>query len=250
MCVVSIKDRFKRDFIVIHAYGRLPDMKTLLPLLALFCSSMAQAAKILTVPIDVGVGPSALTWTGDLANDQPWHFGLSISAAAIIDQKTLKKHRKKIPKQYRSQLKKMDEIRIGYLLIPDTLILSPKRENTGMFGATWSPISLGIPAEVGNSNAIGGGCLTDLHLYRFRFEEPRDTLSASRTRARCRFRSPPGRDILVQSALALGIYIPQQIGGGVGDLGPILEGQLEWFHLACRTGVPSNCYRFPYSTRI
>ena len=117
---------------------------------ALVFSSIAQAAKI-TVPIDIGVGPSVLNWTGDLAADQQWHYGLSISAAAIIDKKTLKKHKKKIPKQYRSQLKKMDEIRIGYALVPDTVILSPKTVNTGMFGATWSPLSLGMPIEMGNS---------------------------------------------------------------------------------------------------
>ena len=67
-------------------------MKILVILFALFFSSLAQAAKI-TVPIDVGVGPSVLNWTGDLATDQQWHYGVSISAAAIIDKKTLKKHK-------------------------------------------------------------------------------------------------------------------------------------------------------------
>ena len=53
---------------------------------------------------------SDLAQCGWCHHDQQWHYGVSISAAAIIDKKTLKKHKKKIPKQYRSQLKKMDEI--------------------------------------------------------------------------------------------------------------------------------------------
>ena len=226
-------------------------MKMLLPLLTLFCSSMAQAAKI-TVPIDVGVGPSALTWTGDLADDQPWHFGLSISAAAIIDQKTLKKHKKKIPKQYRSQLKKMDEIRVGYLLIPDTLILSPKRENTGMFGATWSPISLGIPAEVGNSKMRLG---VDALLTYTYIDSDLENIGTTHF---LRIGIGPGADLEVPLGETFlfslhwrsGIYIPQQIGGGVGDLGPILEGQPDESIWHVGQGSFQLHYRFPYSTRI
>ena len=84
-------------------------------------------------------------WGGALAADQPLHYALSISAAAILDKKQLKKHGRRIPKQYRKTVKRLDEVRIGHILVPDTLIISPKINHTGMYWVSWSPLKLGLP---------------------------------------------------------------------------------------------------------
>ena len=78
-------------------------MKSLSLLLALAIPQAAHAKKV-AVPIDVGVGPSALIWTGAIAQDQLVHYGLSISAAAVLDKKFLRQNKKLIPKQYRRQV--------------------------------------------------------------------------------------------------------------------------------------------------
>ena len=75
-------------------------MKLFLSLLAVLLPLQAEARRV-TVPIDIGVGPAAQIWTGPIAQDQLVHTGVSISAAAVLDQEFLKKNRKLIPKQYR-----------------------------------------------------------------------------------------------------------------------------------------------------
>jgi hypothetical protein len=226
-------------------------MKILVILFALFFSSLAQAAKI-TVPIDVGVGPSVLNWTGDLATDQQWHYGVSISAAAIIDKKTLKKHKKKIPKQYRSQLKKMDEIRIGYALIPDTLILSPKTVNTGMYGATWSPLGLGMPVDMGNARFRLG---VDALLTYAYIDSDLDSLGTTHflrlgLGPEAGLEIPLGETFLVSFHWRSALYIPQGVGAGVANPGPILDGNPDGSIWHVGQGSFQLHYRFPYSTRI
>ena len=77
--------------------------------------------------------------------DQPFHYALSISAGAVLDKKQIKKHGKRIPKKYRKMAKTLDEVRIGHILVPDTVIISPKINHTGMYGVNWSPLKLGLP---------------------------------------------------------------------------------------------------------
>ena len=108
-------------------------------------TASAHAGKV-TVPIDIGLGPAGHMITGPVQDDQALHTGLKVSVEAIINRKTIKKNRKKIPRQYRRYAKGLKEARISHFLIPDTLLISPKgSDNTGMMGIAWQPVQLGLP---------------------------------------------------------------------------------------------------------
>ena len=199
-------------------------MKSIFCLLALLLALPAHAAKI-TVPVDIGLGPATMTWSGALAQDQAIHYGLAIDAAAILDQATLKKHRKKIPAQFRKQLTQMDEIRVGYLLIPDTLILSPKTQNTGMYGATWSPVSLGAPLTDGpvRIKAQASALLT----YAFIHSEDKALGTTHFLRPGLglggHLEAPLSKDIHISLAWRSALYLPQRLEGALASLGPVLD---------------------------
>jgi hypothetical protein len=113
--------------------------------LTLFAAGAARAAEV-TVPADVGVGPAFYVITGEVARDQPVHFGLKLSVQAIIDQATIRQHQDRIPLRYRRQALRLREVRYSpSILIPDALIISPAVDHTGIYGVTWRPISLGVP---------------------------------------------------------------------------------------------------------
>lgn len=108
----------------------------------------AASAKPITVPVDVGVGPATHSLFGPVFQDQPVHTGLAMNVYAVIDNKTIRKFRRRIPKQYRKMAMQIEELRYKpSLLIPDTLFISPKlaNTNTGMYGISWTPLGLRIP---------------------------------------------------------------------------------------------------------
>lgn len=107
----------------------------------------AAAAQRVTAPVDVGVGPAAFLFFGPVFEDQPIHTGLKISVEAVLDREWLRKNQRLIPRKYRKQALKSDEIRFApfvLALIPDSLIISPKYRNTGIYGATWRPFGIGL----------------------------------------------------------------------------------------------------------
>ena len=107
---------------------------------------MALSQSKVTVPANVGVGPVGAMPFGPIFRDQPVHPGLKIWIGAVLDQKTIRENIHRVPAAYRQQARQMDELRIGaHILIPDSLILSPKLGDTGILGVTWRPISLGMP---------------------------------------------------------------------------------------------------------
>jgi hypothetical protein len=104
-----------------------------------------KASSSITVPVDVGIGPTANQWFGTIATDQQFHWGLKLDLAAIIDQKTIKANKHRIPKKYRGMASKMKEfVYRPFWYLPDSLLLSPKTENGQMFGVTLRPIGLGL----------------------------------------------------------------------------------------------------------
>jgi hypothetical protein len=226
-------------------------MKTLSLLLALAIPQAAHAKKV-AVPIDVGVGPAALIWTGAIAQDQLVHYGLSISAAAVLDKKFLRQNKKLIPKQYRRQVTQMDEIRIGHLLIPDTLIISPKTQNTGMYGVNWSPLSLNLPVV---QKPFDLKATADLMLtYTFihsdnesigttHFLRPGLGLGAN-------FEVPIGGRFYFSMRWRSALYVPQAVGSSLEDLGPIEQGDFSKSIWHVGQGSAQLHYRFPFVTRL
>lgn len=101
----------------------------------------------ITVPIDVGVGPIALVPTGAAFWDQPVHSGLTLSVAAVVDQALIRRYRDQIPAEWRNAAGNVKEARVRpwfLALIPEVLVISPSWLRTGMYGAIWRPLGLGL----------------------------------------------------------------------------------------------------------
>ena len=100
-----------------------------------------------SIPVQIGIGPAVHMITGPVQADQLLHFGLKTYKSAIIDNETIRANKNMIPKKFRSSIMKAREIRISPMvlaLIPDTIFISPKYNNTQMYGAVFRPIGIGI----------------------------------------------------------------------------------------------------------
>jgi hypothetical protein len=206
---------------------------TILAALFLACPLPAHAGKKkkrVTIPIDIGVGPAAHMITGPIHDDQTWHWGLVLSVQAVVDNATLKKLKKKIPKQYRKQVLAMDEIRISpSIFIPDTFYLSPKTTNTGMLGVSWTPVNLGMPIvkepfrwSLGASLRVTGAYLHSDGIagaqggqaWQMLFLRPGIDLGSE-------LEIPFSDSFLISGGWRSQLHIPQAVGGGVDELGTI-----------------------------
>ncbi|MCK8503056.1 hypothetical protein OWM54_29295 [Myxococcus sp. MISCRS1] len=213
--------------------------------LCLLLSPVVAAARNVTVPVDVGVGPAAFLFFGPVFDDQPIHTGLKLSVEAVLDKDWLKKNQRAIPSRYRKYAKSVDEVRISpSIFIPDSLIISPKVRDTGMYGVTWKPLGLGLPLTSGPVRlAVGGGVLlTYAYLHS-------DTLADTHF---VRPGAELGVDLELQLSksflISLGwesaLYVPQELGGlGLPDR--VRDGI---FHVG--QAYLQFHVRFPYSTRL
>lgn len=114
-------------------------------LAGLFVAPAARAANV-TVPIDIGLGPALHHGGGKLFDGgRQLHYGLKISAAAIISRELIAQHINRVPKGWRKMVKRMPELRMSKIYIPDTILISPKIDGTGMYGITWQLLGLGLP---------------------------------------------------------------------------------------------------------
>ncbi|AEI65065.1 hypothetical protein [Corallococcus macrosporus] len=221
-----------------------PRPTPLLLALALLLPTAASAQRF-TVPVDVGVGPAAFAFFGPVFEDQPLHTGLKLSVEAVLDKDWLKKNQRRVPAKYRKYAQRLDEVRISpSLLIPDALILSPKLRDTGMYGATWKPLSLGLPLTSSPARlSLGAGLLlTYAYLYS-------DTLPDTHF-------VRPGAEVGVDLELQLSkrflvslgwesaFYVPQELGG-LGLPGRLRDGI---FHVG--QAYLQLHLRFPYTARL
>lgn len=122
----------------------------------------------ITVPIDVGIGPVGLLGASSVYQDQLVHTGMALSIGAVLDKQLIEANRDRVPAQYREQIKHVDSIfyrPFWLMLVPETLILSFPIWNTGMYGAIWRPIGLGIPLKMGSSKLTAGAALDLAYVY-------------------------------------------------------------------------------------
>jgi len=213
-------------------------------------------AEPITVPVDVGVGPAAYVINGPVFDDQPVHTGLKISVQAIIDQATIQAHQDRIPPSYREQALRMREVRFSpSIFIPDALIISPKLRNTGIYGVTWRPLSIGLPLVDTDSVrlSLGAGLLLT---YAFLYSDLPEIPTTHFIR--------PGIDLGAELEIAItpallvslgwssGFYIPQGLGTfGLGPFGDTHDWdglrQTLW-HFG--QGFVKLHFRFPYSANL
>jgi len=201
-------------------------MRRSLPLLAslLLCPSLLRpsllSAEEITAPVDLGIGPAAHWFTGDLGRDQIAHSGVKISLAAILDHDFIAAHINRVPKQYQAMALGFDEYRYRpSILIPDSLTISPKVAHTGMYGATWRPVALDLPLARRQTNLdlslgliltytfIHSDVFASTHLLR-----PGIDLTLH-------WEIPVTDAFLLSMGWMSQFYVPQKIGGGVFEMG-------------------------------
>ena len=197
--------------------------------LAIFCILIlnpgAMAAKV-DVPINVGLGPAIHQFNGMVADDQRWHYGLKLDLSAVISRDTIKKFRHKIPKKYRKMADRVGEFKYSpTVLIPDTIIISPKRDNTGMFGSIWRPLGLGLnfidrPIKLG----IGFGLnLSYIYIYSDVLKSPTHFLRPGLD-AKAELEIPFSKSFLISVGWASHFFVPQKLGGSIFSMTPVKEG--------------------------
>jgi len=206
----------------------------LLLALAFLVAPRPARAEVVTVPLDIGIGPAGHWLTGIVGDDQAVHTGLRLSLVAIADHDLIMKNIKRVPAQYRQLATQMREYRHRpSIFIPATIIISPKVRHTGMYGATWRllPISLDLAPDRTTRLELN---VSPLLTYTFVHSDtlPNGTMHFLR----------PGVDIgfewtipvledafLVSLGYASQFYVPQAVGGSLFELP---DGRPSIWHIA------------------
>lgn len=217
----------------------------------------AKAKSTITVPVDVGVGPTANWFTGPIGDDQRSHYGLKLDIAAIIDQKTIKKNKKRIPKKYRKMALKMKEfVYRPFWWLPDSVLISPKQNNSFMYGVTLRPIGLGL--SLINNNAMkfslsAGAVLTYAYMGNDTWKESgyeNDAMHFLRpgVDAKAELLFKLSASFLVSVGWDSYFYVPQRIGAG--PLEEVGEDPLEGTAWHNGQAFVMMHFRFPYTTTL
>jgi hypothetical protein len=221
--------------------------------LALLCflllPGVASAQRRVTAPVDVGIGPAAFLFFGPVFEDQPIHTGLKISVEAVLDQEWLRKNQRLIPRKYRDQVLKSEELRFSPLiltLIPDSLIISPKYRNTGMYGATWRPFGVGMPLSSSpvRFSLDAGLILTYAYLYSDLETLPATHFLRPGLQLGADLEFQLSKRFLISVGWDSALYVPQRLGT-LGELQPLRE---SIFHVG--QAYVQLHFRFPYTTTL
>jgi hypothetical protein len=92
------------------------------------------------IPINIGFGPELNYYNGAVGKDQPLHCGIKLDIHAFIDKEVLDKNQNKIPRKWRKQVKKLSSVKISKVYIPESIIISPRIGNTGIYGINFRPL--------------------------------------------------------------------------------------------------------------
>ena len=219
-----------------------------------------RAKREVTVPVELSVGPAFFVFanpisggevlSGPLTEGQTFHYGLRIDIAAIITHEFVQKNPRLVPRKYHSMFKPGSELRFtpGILgLIPRDIIISPKFNHTGAYGANWELMGIGLDllgSPTANLNLNAG--LLATYVY----------IDSDLTDTTTHFLRP-GLSVGLSAGTMLGdsfgvrigwnsnFYIPQAIGGGVFEMG---EGERSLWHIG--EAFLQFRFRFPYTTTL
>ncbi len=175
-------------------------------------------------PVQVGLGPSAHFITGPIQQDQIAHFGGGLALTGVMLEETMRKHWRCFPAQYRKLLRRPQEVRAKPIvanLIPSELIISPKLKNTGIYGVGWNLIGFGLAP-------ISGPVRFDIKLslplkYMYIHSDtlldgPMHFLRPG-LEGKAELEFMVTRDVLFSLGWASQLFIPQPVGGRIGELG-------------------------------
>lgn len=227
------------------------------------------------IDVDIAVGGAGLMFPGAIQDDAAYHTSLRFDLKAIITQALIKKNKKRIPKKYRKLALKQKEIRFrpGVLaIIPTNVVISPQ-ENTSIYGANWSLVGLGVAPSLGPLRLGIGAKLevsafylsSDIDLTQTDTQADAQSMmmanmNAASDEGTSMFFLRPGLSLaadleipLKKDAFAVSIgfkstaYLPQDIGGGVGDMNfDNLDNSMWLMHQV----FLDFHFRVPYSVRL
>ena len=184
-----------------------------------FFIGIEAVAQPVDIPLNIGVGPSVFTFSDALKSEQQYYYGIHLDLAAVIDKEMIKHNQKKIPQKYRSIGNKIGEVQISHLLIPSTLILSPRIQENSLFGVLWNPIGINQPIFFGPITLrLGTGVLFS---YIYISENDRTThFIRPGIDVRCTLKIKLHERFLLSGGFSTGVFIPQTLGGfGIGGDG-------------------------------
>lgn len=208
--------------------------------------SLPRKEKI-TVPVNVGVGPSAFMLFGPVAEDQLVHPGLRLSVFAALDPAFIRKHIKRVPRQYRKQAQSMrGEIRYSPLwYLPESVILSPQFENTGIFGIHFKPIGAGLALSQNPRLDVNLGLLMSYaYITSKTLPGPTHFLRPG-LELKAELEFPVKQDFRISLGWSSSLYPPQEIGGDVFKWG---DTEQSIWHIG--QAFLLFHFRFPYETQI
>lgn len=175
--------------------------------------------------MNIGAGP-AVYYTperldGDVA--RPF-YGLRLHLKAVVDRATILRNKGRVPARLRGALEHVDEVRIGYFFVPESLLFTPpdSDKHRAVYGATWRPFGAAVPMRLGNNTHVEvalGPVLTVAYLRTL------NDLGVQRgmvfVRPGAEFSSEIEHKIspamLVSAGAAETYYVPERIGGEVSD---------------------------------
>jgi hypothetical protein len=183
--------------------------------------ALPASASEVEVPLNIGVGPAAYIVSGPVYEDQPVHYGLKINPAVILDRNALDRARERIPRRFRSALSQADEIQIRFLYLPESFFISPRIDNTVMYGATWRPIGFAYSfSRVPRLSVSAGMLLTYAYIASDRIRSPTHFLRPG-VELKAELTIPFSKRFLLSLGWASGFYIPQRVGGSVLSVAPL-----------------------------
>jgi len=214
-------------------------------IILLLSLAVESSAATVEIPVDIGVGPAAHFITGPIQDDQLVHTGLAVSVKAIISKALIKKYKNRIPEKYRDLALSVEEARISpSMFIPDTLFISPAYDNTGMYGVSWRPASVGVtllgsPGKF-QVSANTGLRLTYLFIHSKSLPSPTHFLRPGLDLAGAA-EVPFSKTIMTSLGWSSQVYIPQTVGGSLTSIGPSRD---SIWHIG--QAYLKFHYRFPY----
>ncbi len=196
-------------------------------LFSVFFVSSGRPAQASDVMLETGGGPSLYTWLGSVGAEQPLHTGVVVTADVVLDRAAMQSGENVGFSSRYGREGRVGAVHIRpYWYAPESVILSPRYQQTGMVGLSWAPLQLGftlieVPAEV---RIIGDVRITAMYMWSDSLPSPRAPRDTFFFRPGVsiggELRLPLSDKILVRLASTSETYIPQGIGTfGVGRPG-------------------------------
>lgn len=168
------------------------------------------------IPVDIGVGPVLLWGNPPVGFDQLAHFALGIEAAAVVDQALIRRFERQIPPGIRQQARALGEVRVRpwwLALVPELIIVSPQLWNTGMYGAVWRPLGVGLtfldkPVRVSANAALD---LAYVFIHSRTLPEPTHLVRPG-VNLKLNAELPLSDTFLVSGGWSSDLFIPQPLG--------------------------------------